>query len=220
KRNIYQASISSRSLYKFIENFELENIKNLNDKIKCAFLRGLYDAEGHITKNKGTINSVVIGFTNKNKKIIRLVKDILVSIEISYKEYAITGSSFNPIGKYWCLKILRKTDVMKYYKMIGFSIQRKQEKLENFVEKEEFLDIVKSTQGLIRYKSINNCYWHGGEDLNKVIKLRTEGKTYNDIHKLTNIPEGTLSKWLRNERRPFRVFVEQNKNGGQNSNPM
>ncbi|MBU4124467.1 MAG: hypothetical protein KKI14_03320, partial [Nanoarchaeota archaeon] len=71
-----------------------------------------------------------------------------------------------------------------------------------------------------RYKSINNCYWHGGEDLNKVIKLRTEGKTYNDIHKLTNIPEGTLSKWLRNERRPFRVFVEQNKNGGQNSNPM
>jgi intein-encoded DNA endonuclease-like protein len=108
------------------------------DKCIAAFLRGFFDAEGSISEN-GSIHLV-----NSDYRLLKYVQSLLERFEI-----VTTGphllhqrGSIMPIkGKQY----VRRRDVyyiyvkqscnMRFYKYIGFTIKRKQERLVNYLRK-------------------------------------------------------------------------------------
>tara|TARA_Y100000310_G_scaffold29928_1_gene28439 strand:+ start:110 stop:724 length:615 start_codon:yes stop_codon:yes gene_type:complete len=91
-----------------------------NKKIKKEFLRALYDDEGSV-KSKYQIALYSI-----NENGLRQIKDMLEEFNISSVIYFGFGQRRNVFG-------LIVTDFKLFNKKIGFSLKRKQEKLEKFV---------------------------------------------------------------------------------------
>lgn len=124
--------IDSKEASEFLYNFNQNSIVEESDKIKCIFLRGFYDSDGCAYKNfRG-----IIGY-NTDYNLILLVKKLLNSLNI-YP--TISKSKINKIGPYNCkefiykLCIYKKENIKKFYELIGFSIRRKQERLQRQVE--------------------------------------------------------------------------------------
>lgn len=85
------------------------------------YLRGFYDSEGCVIKN-----GVVFGVVNKKGAldIMNLLNKL--GIKSSFKYYNKPN-----IGNVYYVNIYGKENIMKFMKKVGFTLSRKQNKLEN-----------------------------------------------------------------------------------------
>ncbi len=104
-------------------------------------IRGFFDAEGSITNNPPIIIAC-----NTRLDIIRLFQRLLSKISIKsnisqrYRDLIMecpkTGKIYlRNTNVIYCLKITHINEIMKYFNMVGFTIKRKQYKLESIIHK-------------------------------------------------------------------------------------
>jgi len=123
----YVSYIDSKEAANFLKDFDLNLLTYAKDEIKCAFVKGFFDSEGTVSKEKTGLSS-----SNININLIYLIRNLLNSLEIESK---INVARTKPIKNYsgnkliYVLHIYKMESILKYYFLIGFSIQRKQERL-------------------------------------------------------------------------------------------
>jgi len=103
------------------------------------FLRGLFDAEGHVDVTAGRDFSLAVGAENSDTYLLRAVKRLLrhtfgINPRIDRKREAgtlkvIRGKSFIMRRTSFSLVIRRLGDAKRFAEHVGFSIRRKDEKL-------------------------------------------------------------------------------------------
>jgi intein-encoded DNA endonuclease-like protein len=107
-----------------------------------AFLRGFVDSEGHVSK------SGYIYILNTDYKLLEYVKDLLKRLGIESTgpwPKRLQGKTFydpKRMKRYTCKKecfhiYIRAGSNINFYKNIGFTIRRKQRRLENYVKKHQ-----------------------------------------------------------------------------------
>jgi intein-encoded DNA endonuclease-like protein len=107
-----------------------------------AFLRGFVDSEGHVSK------SGYIYILNTDYKLLEYVKDLLKRLGIESTgpwPKRLQGKTFydpKRMKRYTCKKecfhiYIRAGSNINFYKNIGFTIRRKQKRLENYVKKHQ-----------------------------------------------------------------------------------
>ncbi|MEM3398828.1 MAG: LAGLIDADG family homing endonuclease [Nitrososphaerota archaeon] len=110
------------------------------------FIRGFFDSEGSVGGNKW------ISCYNSNIQLLQYVRKILNLLGIRTTEpkiYLRKGTTFfdRRKGKIYVVKkdacyiYVRMSDALRFYKLIGFIIQRKQKRLENYLKKRGLLTI-------------------------------------------------------------------------------
>jgi len=104
-----------------------DSIKNSNNEIKCAFIKGFFDSEGEIDKKIGRV-----GATSMNLSGLKEIGNLLFSLGIRYTIIKKKDIRPNTSQKY-VLRIHDKKSIRLFYELVGFIIQRKQEILEAFV---------------------------------------------------------------------------------------
>lgn len=127
----YVSYIDSVEAAIFLKNFDLNLLINSEDKIKSAFVKGFFDSEGTVF-NVEKRNTTGLACFNTKYYLINLIKIILDSLDIHSsmhirKLYSFEGYITNK--NYYILGIYKKESILKYYKLIGFNINRKQERL-------------------------------------------------------------------------------------------
>ena len=126
----YIAKVESKTLYELLKKpVDLKRIKPYVEhcpKCAAAFLRGLFDSEGHVHKKKGYIY-----LYNTNFEMLVYVQKLL------WKYFGIEATGPWPhkhIKGYYYIYI-RAKDLPKFYRHIGFTIRRKQKRLEEYLKR-------------------------------------------------------------------------------------
>ncbi|MEA2038062.1 MAG: LAGLIDADG family homing endonuclease [Nanoarchaeota archaeon] len=124
RRNSYICNISSKIICKDLlsyGNFGTmnwrvpKNILNTNNKIlKSYFLRGVYDSEGYVGKDR-------VEFTSSSNNAIKGISYLLKQLGIKHRIYK--GS------KYSVISIFKKEYRRIFNELVGFTIKRKMERL-------------------------------------------------------------------------------------------
>jgi hypothetical protein len=120
----YKVQMTHKGLYQQIKPL-LQNLtwmRPSNIEVKKGFLRGLFDSEGGVSLAVGVYTCRAhIHLTNTNVALLLLTKDLL-------KEFGINSyiQTMPKISRLW---IKRKDDAEKFYRIIGFSINRKSKKI-------------------------------------------------------------------------------------------
>ena len=103
-----------------VDNFSW--IERMEQKVKIGFLKGFYDSEGGIGIERGVHTArVTIYLTNKNRKLLLLAKTFLNDMGIN--SYIVDRPEISR------LRIRAKHEVSKFYKAVGFSLERKMKKI-------------------------------------------------------------------------------------------
>lgn len=120
RKSQYVSYIDSIEASKFFNDFNLNLIKNSDDKIKINFIKGFFDSEGSISKG--------ILIYNSDKNLLIFISELLVLLKIrnSIKSYKINNNLTNKVIDY---HILRVFDKELFSKLINSSIKRKSQKL-------------------------------------------------------------------------------------------
>ena len=119
--------LDSIKIEKFINSFDYNKIKEKHHKINI--IKGFFDSEGHFSKSYELIAY------NTNYEILNLISKLLTDLNLTNQIKAYTVKNINKEDiQYYYLKILGKARYL-FYQTIGFSIRRKQEKLENWAQK-------------------------------------------------------------------------------------
>lgn len=132
KRNFYNSVLYSTDAALFLMNFDLDRISKASNVIQGFFLKGLFDSEGSIAGSnldQPQIATRYVGFYNNNKKIVDLVSRLLKCINIKHSVRSRVHSGFGSKKIQYELYISGSQNMYSFYKNIGFSIKRKQEKL-------------------------------------------------------------------------------------------
>jgi len=138
---MYVVKYSSKKLAKLLR-LPLKELLELAFAYPLEFLRGFFDAEGHVdVRVSGKRFSVSAGVENSNISLLRRIKQILltecqIGSVINRKRKAgslkvIRGKAFRMRKTSFTLMINRLNDLQKFAKQIGFSITRKNQKLED-----------------------------------------------------------------------------------------
>jgi intein-encoded DNA endonuclease-like protein len=123
-------------------DFDKEDLIVFSDSQKYNFIRGFADSEGHLRFNPKYRNKTVTLY-NTNLRLLEIIHGMLDSIGIFSKIYLHSkkGTCGGTLRKKaistkdcYTLMISRKVDLMSFYKNIGFTIGRKQERLKMAVE--------------------------------------------------------------------------------------
>ena len=120
KKNVFRLRIYSKDVFQQLQKLRklLPKITRERKEIQRYFLRGVFDAEGSVDKNKYRIT-----LSNKNEKLLKICRKLLKNMRIE-------------IGKTWrykwgvkVLPILGKEKLKTFKKEIGFSHPDKKLKL-------------------------------------------------------------------------------------------
>jgi len=125
-KDVYIVRLRSKDTYEFLFNYDLNTLFKSNKKIKCMFLRGFYDSEGHVTKNI-VGRSIVVGVVNL--KIMKLVRKLFKSMNIKISD--LKSRKLEGFQRYYYFNISSTKALELFRDKIGFSIMRKQERLTN-----------------------------------------------------------------------------------------
>ncbi|MDO8516971.1 MAG: LAGLIDADG family homing endonuclease [Nanoarchaeota archaeon] len=106
-----------------------EIIKNSNNSIKCAFIKGFFDSEGEIDKQIGRV-----GATSMNLNGLTEIKNLLKNLGIRNTIIKKKDLRENASQKY-ILRIHDKNSIRLFNELISFTIQRKQRVLKEFLSK-------------------------------------------------------------------------------------
>ncbi len=147
-------------------------ILNSSKEVKCGFLRGFFDSEAHVDSTYRKITAVSI-----NEIGLKEVKKLLSSLSIDSnlrktKKYGNRKDCFS-------LTISGRNNLLNYCNGIGFSIKRKQMKLNDIINSQKLF--VKTHKKVKKLKT-------------KMIKLRENGLSYEKIGKELGI--GTATVWV------------------------
>ncbi len=130
KKNYHQIRFTSRPLVRFIKG-EFPEVKGIeqripskllksNDNVVAGFLRGIFDAEGYVDKNRA------IGIGSINKLLIGQIQLLLLRFSIisSFMEY---DNKKNPYSKkhIFKLQINDKESILNFVKFIGLTSTKK-----------------------------------------------------------------------------------------------
>jgi len=134
-RDFWRVYLHSVAVAKFLNNFNINKLLSFSEEIKCAFLKGLFDSEGSLHYKQKRIR-----FYNSDNNLINLTKIILESLGINHikiykrKEeiHILHGRKFL-VKPVYSLAICRRKNIQLFYDKIGFSIKKKQEKLEEIL---------------------------------------------------------------------------------------
>lgn len=124
-KGYYRFRVYSKNIFFRLKDL-LENISQItNEKTeaKTSFLRGIFDAEGSVHKNR-----YAIVLTNKDRELIFLCRKLLHELNIS-------------CGKIWCdkrtnvlsLSVYGKHNLIKFNNLIGSTHYDKQVRLNNHI---------------------------------------------------------------------------------------
>jgi len=129
--NLWEVALSSRKAGSCIKNFNLPQLFNSSDTIKCTFLRGLYDSEGSVNSS-GYTKKVQLYNTNLN--LMKLSKRLLKDIGIKSSIYKQTKNPSHKGNKtVFILQVGNGKNIKTFYEKVGFLIKRKQEKLQKLL---------------------------------------------------------------------------------------
>lgn len=114
----WKVQLTFKRLYKKLKPLvdNLEWVLTSKPKVKEGFLRGLFDSDG------GTSERPRIHLTNSNMKLLKITKQLLEDFNIKGKIY--------PQGPIFRLNIGSLKNAKKFYKSVGFSIDRKKREFE------------------------------------------------------------------------------------------
>lgn len=133
---IYYVQKGSNDLKHFV-NFDLEKFYGAPNRIKSSFLKGFVDSEGHMSFDKKSSRREII-ISNNDFKLIRLVQRLLKSLGIETRRYFkrvkgeqrhYNGINFTVNKNQHNVHISAKSNLERFNELIGFSIKRKQNKL-------------------------------------------------------------------------------------------
>lgn len=189
KENIYTEALTfnNKASYNILISLINDNFnKNNHINYYKGYLAGIYDAEGHIDKEKSTISIV-----NTNTNIISEIEDGLKILDIPYKTSLIQETVNKK--ELWQVRILGKESnkyVYKFLQFINNAVQRKkfdsfynqsllkQLKIKNIIKNKEEVDVYNIGTSCHTYIAnniaVHNCYEkHKG---NKYMKFETAKK--------------------------------------------
>jgi intein-encoded DNA endonuclease-like protein len=137
-RRTYIAEARSKTLYRLLKKpVDLKKIKKHVEhcpKCAAAFLRGLFDSEGHVDKNGYII------LYNTNYQLLVYAQRLL------WKYFGIEATGPWPISgrqrkanKVCYYIYIRAESLPKFYRYIGFTIRRKQKRLEDYLRRKGLL---------------------------------------------------------------------------------
>lgn len=145
----YYVSVRNKTLFDLLHGRDPEKIKPFVehcDECKAAFLRGFFDSEGTITED-GVLNAF-----NSNLELIKYVARLLAELGIETtgpylsKRKGLpmkcpkTGKVYEKKKDIYILHVKKKSIPTSYQK-IGFTIKRKQKRLEEYLKRIRLLPI-------------------------------------------------------------------------------
>lgn len=178
---VYRVCFNSKELADLYEN----KFKYYAEKYSRSFIRGFMDSEGSITLRRN--NRVSIRAHNTDCDLLLFIKELLKKNKID--------CSIRRVGKlksgktYFRIHIY---NIVEFKNKIGFSISRKQTRL----------DKVTKNSKRIRHYSLN--------DYKKVLDLRNNNLTFQEISNITNVNRRVAINWCLLRSRPRLVkFIER-----------
>ncbi|MEM3570305.1 MAG: LAGLIDADG family homing endonuclease [Candidatus Jordarchaeales archaeon] len=148
KYGIFTVEVESKALYEILQKtIDINKIAPFVEHCEeCMrrFLRGFFDSEGCVSKDGRNF------CYNTDVQLLRYVKKILNLLGIRTSEPKICVKKGTRIfdgrkGKTYVRRkdeyriYIRMSDVLRFYQLIGFTIKRKQKKLENYLKKRRLL---------------------------------------------------------------------------------
>ena len=136
KSGYYYSTLYSKEAVLIVRKFDLTRIIKSSKKESCSFLRGLFDSEGHVAGSNlenPRRASRHIGFYNSNKEVTNIVSILLTKLGVSHSVNSRVHSGFGSKKMQYEIIICGFENYVFFYKNIGFSIKRKQKKLETII---------------------------------------------------------------------------------------
>jgi len=145
RRNFYTTTIYNKLLYLDIKAY-LENPEKIYQELrrhKQAFLKGVYDAEGFVSVSAGKYFSGVVELVNSNAGLCHVISMFLDDLSIKHRissvdrrgEIVRIGEWVGHVNKViYVITISSFMSVCKFRDIIGFSIHRKKEKLDDLID--------------------------------------------------------------------------------------
>ena len=153
-KDVYVVRLRSKDAYEFLSNFDLNTILESDEKIKGMFLKGFYDSEGHVTKNKKG-RSVIVGVTNL--RIIKLVERLLETMNI--RTSGLKQRNIEGYKKFYLLYASSTKALELFRDKIGFSIKRKQDRLTDLLNQlPSSEEITKKKKEYLNNRKTLYCY--------------------------------------------------------------
>ncbi len=137
KKKLYTTMLYSLRAARFMKAFDIEKLIGANGIVKANFLRGMFDSEGNVSgsnlKTPRTATRFIAVFNN-DKKLILLVKTLLESLGIRVQNIdKRIGTGFKDTTINFRLRIGGFENLKLFKEKIGFSIERKNKKLEEIL---------------------------------------------------------------------------------------
>ncbi|MDW7986946.1 MAG: LAGLIDADG family homing endonuclease [Nitrososphaerota archaeon] len=147
RKRRYRVSVGDKTLFELLHGKSLEKIRPFVehcDECRSAFLRGFFDSEGCISEN-GQLTAY-----NSNLELLRYVTRLLADLEIettgphlktrrgTLMKCPKTGRIYKTNKDVYYIYV-RSRSFPTYYRKVGFTIERKQKRLEEHLEKRGIL---------------------------------------------------------------------------------
>ena len=123
-KNLFKVTIYQKSDVKKIK--DIFSLDSDNFFYKVGLMKGLFDSEGHISRDRYAIN-----FTNTNKDLISIYEELCKYFNFKYKK-KITRKETENLKELYVVVIIGYESVLKFREIIGITINRK-EKILDFV---------------------------------------------------------------------------------------
>jgi len=121
--SFYRAVGMSKVLFRLFKHASFDLLRRYVERFPTRFLRGLFDSEGSVEFGGGVIR---VRLYNSSREVIDLARGLLIQLDYDPKVYR--GH------KAYLLELHRKADVVRFKHEIGFTIKRKQARLEGGYE--------------------------------------------------------------------------------------
>jgi len=142
KNGAFKVKVCSKTLYELLKKpIDIDNIRKYVEhcfRCICAFLRGFFDSEGSIDKDGDT------RVYNSDKSLLVYIKDLLnrfgikttgpklhIKARTPIKNPVIDKTYFRKNDNYYLY--MHAESKLKFYELIGFTIKRKQQRLEEYL---------------------------------------------------------------------------------------
>ena len=109
-----------------------------NEAIIQMFVKGFSDSEGtFVINSEGRMNSIKM--YNQKFLVLEQIKKMMVRIGFNFEKLAIVVNNKAKNGDVYAIRMCSQDQVKLFYNKVGFTIQRKQKKLKNYLKMKELL---------------------------------------------------------------------------------
>lgn len=201
---MYGVRVASKLFWSWLKEWEVH--KNVIESNPESFLRGLYDSEGSICKYREKEHLAII-LANTKRELLELAKNLLKKLGIDSRIYAINDRRKNHKICYR-LVITSKDNLLLFYDKVGFTIKRKQQRLENLARTIRELRAYGIDDRRARWRpsgeELHELYWNKGLLQREIAKkCCVSVRTVRNRMKMLGIPRrdskfvGGTESWLK-----------------------